>query len=100
MAALDGVPRSERFGGYLLPSVSDRAALARYHAELGMFAEGTALGDEGLRIAEAVAHPPSLMVASLGIGWLALRKGDLSRALPRLEQAMDLCQDADLPIWF
>ena len=27
------------------------------HAELGMFAEGRALGEEGLRIAEAVDHP-------------------------------------------
>jgi tetratricopeptide (TPR) repeat protein len=100
MAALDGVPRRERVGGYLLLSVADRAALARCHAELGMFAEGTTLGDEGLRIAEAVAHPPSLMIASWGVGLLALRQSDLSRALPRLEQAMDLCQDADLPIWF
>jgi tetratricopeptide (TPR) repeat protein len=100
MAIFDGMPRWERFGGYLLPSVANRAALAWHYAELGMFAEGTALGDEGLRIAEAVAHPPSLMVASWGIGWLALHQGDLSRALPRLEQAMGLCQDADLPVWF
>ena len=27
------------------------------HAELGTFAEASALGEEGLRIAEAVAHP-------------------------------------------
>jgi hypothetical protein len=39
------------------------AVLAACHAELGMFAEGRALGDEGLRIAEAVTHPASLMLA-------------------------------------
>ena len=65
-----------------------------------MFAEGRALGEEGLRIAEAVAHPASLMFASWGIGLLALRQGDLPRALPRLERAVGICQDADLPACF
>ena len=35
-----------------------------------------------------------------GIGLLALRQGDLPRALPRLERAMGICQDADLPFCF
>ncbi len=56
--------------------------------------------DEGLRVAEAVAHPTSLMMASWGIGRLALRQGDLRRALPRLERAMSICQDADNPALF
>jgi tetratricopeptide (TPR) repeat protein len=58
------------------------------------------LGEEGLRIAEAVAHPVSLMWAYHGIGLLSLRQGDLPRALPRLERAMDICQDTDLSVWF
>jgi tetratricopeptide (TPR) repeat protein len=45
-----------------------------------------------LRIAEAVAHPLSLMFADRGIGLLALRQGDLSMALPRLERAVSLSQ--------
>ena len=65
-----------------------------------MFAEGSALGDEGLRIAEAVAHPASLMFASWGIGLLSLRQGDLPRALPLLERAVGICQEADLPVYF
>jgi tetratricopeptide (TPR) repeat protein len=80
--------------------VSSRALLAACHAELGLFAEGRALGDEGLRIAEAVAHPGSLMYAAWGIGLPALRQGDLPRALPLLERSMGLCQDLDLPHWF
>ena len=67
---------------------------------VGLFAEGRALGEEGLRIAEAVAHPASLMFAYWGIGLLTLRQGDLPRALPRLERAVGLCQDADLPSYF
>lgn len=74
--------------------------LAWCHAEVGTFAEGTALGEEGLSIAKAVAHPGSLMFAYWGIGLLSLRQGDLRRALPTLEQAMRICQDAGLPFYF
>jgi tetratricopeptide (TPR) repeat protein len=80
--------------------VLSRAFLAWCHAELGMFAEGRALGDDGLRIAVAVDQPPGLMVASWGIGLLCLRHGDLPRALPLLERAVGICQDADLPFYF
>jgi tetratricopeptide (TPR) repeat protein len=100
VAAFDGAWRCERFGQVILPAVQSRAWLAWCHAELGMFAEGSTLGDEGLRIAEAVEHPASLMVASWGVGLLALHQGDLHRALPWLERAMGICQDTDLPIWF
>jgi tetratricopeptide (TPR) repeat protein len=51
-------------------------------------------------MAEAVAHSLSVMYALWGRGLLCLRQGDLPRALPQLEQAMSLCQDTDLPIWF
>ena len=100
VAFFDGARRHERFGELFLPAVLSRAYLATCHAELGTFAEGRGLGDEGLRIAEAVAHPSSLMMASWGSGLLCLRQGDLPRALPRLERAVSICQDADLPLFF
>jgi tetratricopeptide (TPR) repeat protein len=65
-----------------------------------MFAEGNALGEEALRIAEAIDHLSSLMAAWWGIGLLCLHQGDLRRALPLLERAVDICQDADLPGFF
>jgi tetratricopeptide (TPR) repeat protein len=99
MAFFDGARRHERFG-LMLPTVQCRAWLAWCHAELGMFAEGRVLGEEGLRIAEAVAHPASFMAASWGIGLLALRQGDLHRALPLLERAVGVCQEADIPSHF
>jgi tetratricopeptide (TPR) repeat protein len=99
-ASLDGGRRHERFGQVILPAVIARTVLAVCHAELGTFAEGQAFGEEGLRIAEEVAHPGSLMLASWGSGLLSLRQGDLRRALPLLERAVVLCQDADLPLYF
>jgi class 3 adenylate cyclase/tetratricopeptide (TPR) repeat protein len=96
----DGSRRLERFGSVFLPAVTSRAYLAWCHAELGTFAEGMAIGEEGLRIAEAVAQPGNLMHASHGTGMLSLRKGDLPRALPLLERAVGICQDEDLLFWF
>ena len=55
MAAIEGARRRERFGMVILPAVLSRAWLAVCHAELGMFAEGRVLGEEGLQIAEAVS---------------------------------------------
>jgi class 3 adenylate cyclase/tetratricopeptide (TPR) repeat protein len=95
VAFLEGTQRHERFGLPFLPAVQSRVWLAACHGELGTFAEGRPFGEEGLRIAEAAAHPPSLMFASWGAGLLALRQGDLSRALPWLEQAMDICQNTE-----
>jgi hypothetical protein len=69
-ASLDGERSRQRFGQFFLPSVVSRTWLGICHAELGMFGEGRTLGEEGLRIAEAVAHPGSLVMASWGAGWL------------------------------
>jgi class 3 adenylate cyclase/tetratricopeptide (TPR) repeat protein len=64
VAFFNGTRRRERFRQVFLPAVVAPAYLAWCHAEVGAFAEGRALGDEGLRIAETVVHLASLMVAS------------------------------------
>jgi tetratricopeptide (TPR) repeat protein len=100
MTSLGDARRHERFGLTNLPAVISRADLAWCHAELGMFAAGYALAEEGLQIAETAAHPGSLMFASWGMGMLSLRQGDQHRALPLLERAVGICRDAHLPVWF
>src|SRR5262249_44384078 len=92
VVSLDQAQSHERFGQAFLPAVISRVWLAWCHADLGTFAEGNALAEEGLRIAEAVDHPASLMTASFGIGLVSLRQGDLRRALPLLERAVGICQ--------
>jgi class 3 adenylate cyclase/tetratricopeptide (TPR) repeat protein len=100
VASLYGAQRRERFGQANVPSVQSLAYLAACYGELGLFAEGRGLGEEGLQIAETVADPSSLLWASYGIGLLSLCQGDLSRAVPLLERAMSICQEADLPLFF
>jgi class 3 adenylate cyclase/tetratricopeptide (TPR) repeat protein len=100
VASLDWTRRHERFDQLFLPAVVSRARLAMCHAELGMFAEGRVLGEEGLRIAEEAAYPGNSMRAYHGLGLLALRQGDFHRALPCLERAIGICQDADLRSFF
>jgi DNA-binding winged helix-turn-helix (wHTH) protein/tetratricopeptide (TPR) repeat protein len=100
ITALAGAHQYDLCGVDLLPAVLSRAALTSCHAECGRFTAGRAVGDAGLRIAEAVAHPGSLMFARWGLGLLALRQGDLPRALPWLERAVDSCQEADVPGYF
>jgi class 3 adenylate cyclase/DNA-binding winged helix-turn-helix (wHTH) protein/tetratricopeptide (TPR) repeat protein len=100
VASFEGPRRRERFGETSLPAVLSRVRLAWCHAELGTFAEGRVLGDEGLQIAEAIDHPGSLIFAYNGAGLLALRQGDLPKALPLLERAVGLCHEADMPVYF
>jgi class 3 adenylate cyclase/tetratricopeptide (TPR) repeat protein len=98
VASLKGAQHHERFGQVSLPAVQSRAVLAWCHAELGTFAEGRGLGEEGIQIAEA--HPASLMYAYWGVGLLFLRQGDLRGALPLLERAIGSCQETDRPAIF
>ena len=100
VAFFNGARCHERFGLPNLPAVLSREYLARCHAELGTFAEGKAFADEGLRIAEAVGHSSSLLVAYEGLGLLALRQGELPKAIALLERGIGICQTGDLPAYF
>ena len=100
VAFFDSAQRRARLRQFFLPEVSARAWLAWCHADLGTFAAGYVLGDEGLHMAEAAVHPSSLMLAAWGSGLLSLRQGDLDRARPLLERAIGLCQDIDSPATF
>jgi tetratricopeptide (TPR) repeat protein len=90
--SLRGDLTRERFGLAGLPAVLSRFWLARCLAELGAFPEGTAHGEEAVRIAKEVAHPRSLLYAYLGVGLLSLSQRDLFRAIPSLERCVDLCR--------
>jgi tetratricopeptide (TPR) repeat protein len=100
LVALDGALLWERFGLAGLPSVMSRTWLARCLAELGMFTEGLAHGEEGLRIAEAVNHPNSLITVCYDVGYVYLRKGEWHQAIPWLERGLEVSRLWDHPLMF
>jgi tetratricopeptide (TPR) repeat protein len=92
VTCLAGDLRYERFGRLALPSVASRVWLLWCLTELGEFAEAIVPGEEGIRIAEAIDHPVSLINAYAGVGYLYLRQGALDKAFPLLERSLALCQ--------
>ena len=69
-------------------------------AELGAFAEGITIGEEGIRIAEAFDNPMNRASAYSNVGDLYLRKGDLHKAIAVLERGIELCQVCQIQLYF
>lgn len=64
-----------------------------------MFEEGDAHGHEGIRIAEALDHPFSLVFACLGLAYLNSLRRELSQAVRLLERAVALCRDWNITFY-
>jgi class 3 adenylate cyclase/tetratricopeptide (TPR) repeat protein len=93
VASFEGERLQGRFGpDRLLLTVSCRAWLVRCLVEVGAFAEGMAIAHEVVRMAEAVEHPLSQLIAYDGAGILSLRQGDLPHAIRILERGLALRQ--------
>ena len=56
------------------------------------------MAEEGLRIAETVQNPFSLIEACYGASLVYRRQGEVQRAIPMLERAIGLCQDWPIPL--
>lgn len=97
---LQGSLLQDRFGLFVLPSSFSRSFLAWAHAELGEFAQGAIIGEEGVCIAEAADHPFSSGYAHLGMGVLLLRKGDLPRAIFEFERSLAMGAFAEIPVGY
>jgi class 3 adenylate cyclase/tetratricopeptide (TPR) repeat protein len=86
LTALGDRFRTDRFGWAGVPAVTARAYLVGCMAELGQFAEGIALGEEAIRIAEEANHAFSVGQAYINLGVLFIRQGDLAGAIAHLER--------------
>jgi tetratricopeptide (TPR) repeat protein len=84
VVTLQGDLLAERFGTNGSVAVASRASLSQCLAEFGAFTEGLAMAEEGLRIAETVNSPFSLIEACYGISMVYQRHGDV--------QALDLAR--------
>ena len=75
VATLQGELLYERFGTNGSVAAISRAWLSHCHAERGAFTEGLAMAEEGLRIAETVNHPFSLIERAMGSVWCICARG-------------------------
>jgi tetratricopeptide (TPR) repeat protein len=100
LTALQGVPPDQFFVVLLHPSVNARAWMVLCLSELGAFADGVAYGAEALQIAEAVERPYERLTVYTRVGLLHVRQGSLHQAIPLLERAVALCQEANISIYY
>jgi class 3 adenylate cyclase/tetratricopeptide (TPR) repeat protein len=69
-------------------------------AERGVFAEGEALADEVLRLAEVRDEPWLLFHVYFGTGVLHVLKGEINRGISLLQCGLTCCEAADFPFGF
>jgi tetratricopeptide (TPR) repeat protein len=99
VTTLAGARAAERFGEPGPPAQFARAFLGWSLAELGRFDEAVAVGEESLRIAQAIDEPFTLMHGYIGAGIPYLAKGDVARAIPPLERGLALCRATENHLW-
>jgi tetratricopeptide (TPR) repeat protein len=98
--ALTGDHAVMHFGSPQPRSIHSRTCLAWCLAELGEFPAGRAVGEEAIAIARFLDHPLSLVTAYFGIGYLLVRKGDLTEAMEILGPALEMTRAGHSLVWF
>jgi tetratricopeptide (TPR) repeat protein len=102
VAALDQAGSQGRFGepalGPGLQVVGSLRWLIQALTNVGAFAEGLALADDTLQLAEADGHPYTLVLAHAGVGYLYLVKGEIPRAIALFDQGLELCRVWDIEL--
>ena len=99
VTTLAGARAAERLGEPGPPAQFARAFLGWSLAELGRFDEAVTVGEESLRMAQAIDEPFTLMHGYLGVGIPYLARGDFARAIPPLERGLALCRATDIHLW-
>jgi class 3 adenylate cyclase/tetratricopeptide (TPR) repeat protein len=69
-------------------------------SELGAFADGVIYGNEALQMAEALDRLYDRVAAYWRVGSLYVRQGTLHQAIPLLERAVALSQEANILIYY
>ncbi len=88
----------QRFGLLEFPAVTARSFLACCLAERGAFDEGIAHGEEGIRIAEAIDQPYSLIYACWALAQVYSLRGEFSDAVRLLERSVALSREWNITL--
>jgi tetratricopeptide (TPR) repeat protein len=81
------------------PAVLSRSWLAWTLAEIGTFSEALAHGTDGLRLAEAIGHPYSLIQLLTSLGRVHVIRGGFVDARAVYERARAMAVEWNLPFW-
>jgi tetratricopeptide (TPR) repeat protein len=73
--------------------------LAWSQSELGQFTEGAIHGEDAMRVAEELDNARAINTSCFSAAIVALRQGHVTRAIPLLEQSIQICRDTHLTIW-
>ncbi len=98
-ADLKGDRTRDRLGMAGFPAAISRGFLAWCLAEVGEFAEGIALADEAMQLADEVGQAFTLTSASRSSGCVHIRKGDIRKAVAVLERGLRICREHEVPVW-
>ncbi len=97
IALVEGARPGERFGTAGALAAIARAELAMGLAETGQFTEALDAGEKGLRVAKAVGHAYTEVVAETHLGYVYLLQGDFGAATRVLERGFALCRATGIP---
>jgi transcriptional regulator with AAA-type ATPase domain/tetratricopeptide (TPR) repeat protein len=89
----EGELSRDRCGLLGYPAVVGRSQLAWNLAHVGAFAEARAYAEEGLRVAEELEHPFSLVYASQCLGEVHALQGDCPRAIQTLDWSLRFARE-------
>src|SRR5205823_2848645 len=96
--SLEGDVSRQRCGLAGFPAAMSRSYLGLAVGNGGAFEEAIARAEEGIRVAEALDHPYSLIVACWSLGLLYDVKGDPGDAVRVLERGLALCREWNLTV--
>jgi tetratricopeptide (TPR) repeat protein len=96
--SLAGDLSGKRFPVTEFPAPIAHCYLALALAERGEFDEGIAYAKEGIRLAKAVDHPFTLVLACWGLSYLYGLRGDLGLAIRLLERGLSLSREWNLTV--
>jgi DNA-binding SARP family transcriptional activator len=84
--------RNDRLGLAVSPSILSRCWLGWCLAEAGEFVEAMSRATEAIDLAESTERRLDLLYACRGLGFVCVRKGELTQAIVTLERGLALCQ--------
>jgi tetratricopeptide (TPR) repeat protein len=96
LTASQRIPSDQASHRIVHPALQARVWLLQCHRELGEFADGVAYGKEARQMAEAGGRPYDRLAVYVRLGRLQVHQGTLDQAIPLLEQAVALSQEADM----